>query len=62
MRFHHGGGFVVGVGEVGNRAKALLTVIIGSGVQDHVRTGHAHLHLDDFFALDVEVLGDLIDL
>ena len=62
MRFNHGGGFVVGVGQISDGAKSVFAVIGGHGVQQHIATRHAGFHFDHFFAFDIQVFGDDVNL
>ena len=61
MRLNDGGGLVRCVRQVGNRAKGLFAVVRRCGVQQHIAARHARFHLNDFFALHVQLGGHHIN-
>ena len=62
MRFHQRRGLLRCICKVGNRAKSFFTVIAWARVQQNVTAGHALLHLNDFFTLDVQRFRHMADL
>ena len=53
-RLHQGCRLLRRVSQVGDRAKSIFTVVAGTRIQQHITPRHALLHLDHFFALDVQ--------
>ena len=48
---------MVSVGQIGNRAKAVFTIVTRRRIQHHVAAGESRFHFAHFFRLHVELAG-----
>ena len=62
VRFDQRSRLMAGVGQVGDGAISVFSIVTRARVEQHVAAGHALLHLDDLFALDLQRAGHRIDL